>query len=258
MTNEDGTLQLVFNGEIYNHAEIRRELESRGGHRWRTDHSDSEVILHAFEEWGIDCLHRFRGMFAFALWDSRQQQLWLVRDRIGIKPLYWCRRKGGVAFASEIKALLADPGQRREIDEEALYHYLSFLITPAPQTLFKGIQKLPAGTWMRVDAGGRIEQRRYWDVWDQVTPLTDVSEAEIAERVLDELRTSVQYRKIADVPVGVFLSGASTRAPTRRSFPKGNAARSRPSRWRSRSARTASWSPHARSRARSAPTRTRW
>ena len=207
MGNEDGSLQIVFNGEIYNHAEIRRELEGRGGHTWRTDHADTEMILHAFEEWGIDCLSRFRGMFAFALWDSRRRELWLVRDRIGIKPLYWAVHHGRLNFASEVKALLVDPDQQRQVHPEALYHFLSFLTTPAPQTLFAGIKKLPAGTWMRVTANGHIEERKYWDVWDHVSPLTTQSEAEIADRVIDTLRTSVRYRKVSDVPVGVFLSG---------------------------------------------------
>lgn len=207
MTNEDGTIRLVFNGEIYNHAEIRRELESRGGHQWTTDHSDTEVIVHAFEEWGIDCLARFRGMFALAIWDGRRRELWLVRDRIGIKPLYWSAHHGRLVFASEIKGLLEDPDQAREIHEQSLYHYLSFLTTPAPQTLFAGIKKLPAGTWLRVKTDGTIEERKYWDVWDHVSPLLEASEDEIAARVLDALRTSVRYRKVADVPVGIFLSG---------------------------------------------------
>ena len=115
MCNEDGTLWLTFNGEIYNHAEIRAELERIGGHRWKTDHSDTEVILHAFEEWGIDCLNRFRGMFAFGLWDARTRDLWLVRDRVGIKPLYHSMHHGRLVFASEIKALLADPEQARAV-----------------------------------------------------------------------------------------------------------------------------------------------
>src|SRR5881227_3341788 len=105
MPNEDGSVRLVFNGEIYNHAEIRRELEQLGGHRFRTDHSDTEVIVHAFEQWGIDCVHRFRGMFALAIWHARANELWLVRDRIGIKPLYWSLHHGRLSFASEIKAL---------------------------------------------------------------------------------------------------------------------------------------------------------
>lgn len=207
MTNEDGSLWIAFNGEIYNHAEIRAELERLGGHRWKTDHSDTEVILHAFEEWGIDCLHRFRGMFAIALWDARRRELWLVRDRIGVKPLYYSVHHGRITFGSEIKALLQDPQQGRAVHEEAFFHYLSFLTTPAPQTLFDGIRKLPNGTWLRIQENGQMQEHRYWDVLDHTTPLVGVSEDEIAERLLDELRTAVRLRKVSDVPVGVFLSG---------------------------------------------------
>jgi asparagine synthase (glutamine-hydrolysing) len=207
MSNEDGSLQLVYNGEIYNHAEIRHELERLGGHLWKTDHSDTEVILHAFEQWGIDCLHHFRGMFAFGLWDAKARELWLVRDRIGIKPLYYSVHHGRITFASEIKALLEDPQQERLVDEEALYHYLSFLTTPTPQTLFKGIRKLAGGTWLCVNAGGEVREQRYWDVWDHTDPLIGVTEDEIAAQLLEQLRTSVRLRKVSDVPVGVFLSG---------------------------------------------------
>src|SRR6267378_735093 len=207
MSNEDGTLWVVFNGEIYNHAEIRAELEALGGHRWKTDHSDTEVILHAFEQWGIDCVQRFRGMFAIGLWDTKQRQLWLIRDRIGVKPLYYSIHHGRITFASEIKALLEDEQQERSLNEEAFYYYLSFNATPAPHTLFSGIRKLAPGTWLRVSEDGQIQQSRYWDVLDHTQPLTNASEAEIAERILSELRTSVKLRKISDVPVGVFLSG---------------------------------------------------
>jgi asparagine synthase (glutamine-hydrolysing) len=207
MSNEDGSLHVVFNGEIYNHAEIRKELLHLGGHEWRTDHSDTEVILHAFEQWGIDCLQRFRGMFAIALWDARQRELWLIRDRIGIKPLYYSVHHGRVTFASEIKALLEDDQQKRALDEEALYHYLSFLTTPSPQTLFEGIRKLPGGTWLRIREDGSIRESRYWDVLDYTEPLHNTSEERIAEQVVDTLRTAVQLRKVSDVPVGVFLSG---------------------------------------------------
>jgi asparagine synthase (glutamine-hydrolysing) len=207
MSNEDDSLWISFNGEIYNHAEIRAELMALGGHVWKTDHSDTEVLLHAFEEWGIDCLHRFRGMFAFALWDNRKKELWLVRDRIGIKPLYYSTHNGRITFASEIKALLEDPGQERAVNEQAFYHYLSFLTTPAPDTLFKGIRKLPGGTCIKVSIDGAMTERRYWDAFDNVTPLTGISEAEINERLMAELRTAVQLRKESDVPVGVFLSG---------------------------------------------------
>jgi len=207
MSNEDGTLWLVYNGEIYNHAEIRKELEKKGTHRWKTDHSDTEVILHAFEEWGIDCVKRFRGMFAIALWDARNSALWLIRDRIGIKPLYYCFHGERLYFASEIKAILANPEIPRRIDEEALFHYLSFLVTPAPATMFAKIKKLSAGEAMRVDKAGRVTMIKYWDVLDSAEPQSRLSEGEIAERLLHELRQAVKLRKISDVPVGIFLSG---------------------------------------------------
>jgi asparagine synthase (glutamine-hydrolysing) len=200
-------LRIVFNGEIYNHADIRAELERLGGHRWATDHSDTEMILHAVEQWGIDALDRFRGDFAFALWDERSRDLLLVRDRTGVKPLYYSVHNGRLTFASEIKALLADPDQPRRVHEEALYHFLSFLTTPAPQTLFEGIRKLPAGTWLRVRESGDVEERRYWDPLDRATPLVGVPDETIAERLLDELCASVELRKVGDVPVGVLLSG---------------------------------------------------
>jgi asparagine synthase (glutamine-hydrolysing) len=206
MCNEDGTIWLVFNGEIYNHYEIRPELE-KAGHNFRTDHSDTEVIIHAYEEWGIDCVTKFRGMFAIALWDSKVRNLWLIRDRIGIKPLYYSIQNGRITFASEIKAILQDPEQRRIVNEEGFYHYLSFLVTPAPQTLFEGIKKLPCATWLRVSEEGQIREYRYWDVLDHTIPMNHLSENEIAGRILAELRTSVKLRKVSDVPVGVFLSG---------------------------------------------------
>src|SRR5579872_4418673 len=176
MSNTDGSLTIVFNGEIYNHAEIRRELEQLGGYQWKTDHSDTEVILHAFTQWGVDCVEKFRGMFAIGLWDARRRELWLIRDRIGIKPLYYSVHHGRITFASEIKALLQDPEQERAVEEESLYQYLSFNATPAPKTLFSGIQKLSPGTWLRVNEDGQIRECRYWDVLDHTQPLTGVSE----------------------------------------------------------------------------------
>jgi asparagine synthase (glutamine-hydrolysing) len=146
-------------------------------------------------------------MFAFALWDGARRELWLVRDRIGVKPLYYSMHHGKVNFSSEIKGLLEDPGQERAVCEEALFHYLSFLTTPSPQTLFSGIRKLAGGTWLRIRANGEMEERRYWDVLTHTRPLVGVSDDEIAERVLAELRVAVNLRKISDVPVGVFLSG---------------------------------------------------
>lgn len=221
MSNEDGTLWVIFNGEIYNHAEIRTELERLGGHVWKTDHSDTEVILHAFEQWGIECVQKFRGMFAIALWDAKERQLWLIRDRIGVKPLYYSIHHGRITFASEIKALLEDDEQTREVNEEALYYYLSFNATPAPHTLFAGIRKLAPGTWLRVSEDGQVRERRYWDVWDHTQPLTNASEEEIAERLLSELRTAVKLRKISDVPVGVFLSGGIDSSTNAKLFSEG-------------------------------------
>jgi asparagine synthase (glutamine-hydrolysing) len=206
MANEDGSVRLLMNGEIYNHADLRPELEA-AGHRFRTDHADTEVVVHAFEEWGIDCLHRLRGMFALAIWDERERRLWLVRDRVGIKPLYWSIHHGRLVFGSEIKALLADPEQPRSVDEDALYHYLSFLTTPAPQTMFAGIEKLPAASWLCVATDGSTRQERWWDPLEAARPLHGRSDDELAGLVLDELKTSVALRKVSDVPVGVFLSG---------------------------------------------------
>jgi asparagine synthase (glutamine-hydrolysing) len=221
MSNEDGSIQVVFNGEIYNHADVRAELTRLGGHTWKTDHSDTEVIVHAFEQWGIDCLERFRGMFAIALWDSKRRELWLIRDRIGVKPLYYSIHHGRVTFASEIKALLADPDQARAMNENAIYHYLSFMTTPAPETLFEGVRKLAPGTWLRINARGEVREQRYWDAWDHAQPLEGVSEDEIAERVLAELRTAVKLRKVSDVPVGVFLSGGIDSSTNARLFSEG-------------------------------------
>ncbi len=207
MSNMDGRLHIVFNGEIYNHSDIRKELEATGKYFWKTDHSDTEVILHAFEEWGIDCVHRFRGMFAIALWDDQKKELWLIRDRIGVKPLYYSIHNQRIVFASEIKALLEDPDQIREVNEEGFFDYLSFLTVPAPNTLFKGIYKLPSATILRIDVEGNLEQRKYWDVLDFAKPMQNVSEEEMSKKILEELRTAVQLRKVSDVPVGVFLSG---------------------------------------------------
>jgi asparagine synthase (glutamine-hydrolysing) len=207
MRSIEGDLCITFNGEIYNHREIRAELVALGRCRWQTDHSDTEVILQAFAQWGIECVHKFRGMFAFALWDANSRKLWLVRDRIGIKPLYYSIHHGRLTFASEIKALLKDPDQPRNVNEQSLFHYLSFLTTPPPHTLFAGISKLPGGTYLTIDERGVPALAQYWDVWDRVTPFNGYSDAEIAQRVLQELRTSVHLHKVGDVPVGVFLSG---------------------------------------------------
>ncbi len=208
MSNEDGSIVIAFNGEIYNHADIRRELEATGNHSWKTDHSDTEVIIHAYEEWGLSCLDKFRGMFAIALWDGRKRELILIRDRIGIKPLYYVMENGVLTFASEIKAILKVRHQKPQINEKALYDYLSFLTTPCEDTLFQNIKKLRPATYMIFDEAGRVKKQRYWDVWDHTREeLYHADDRTITEALLAELRTAVKLRREADVPVGVFLSG---------------------------------------------------
>ena len=206
MSNQDGSVVIAFNGEVYNHAEIRKELEHK--YVWKTDHSDTEVILHAYEEWGLDCLQRFRGMFAIALWDGRKREFILIRDRIGIKPLYYTEENGVLIFASEIKAILKVRRTKSEINIRAMYDYLSFLTTPCEDTLFEGIHKMRPGTYMVFSENGQVKKEKYWDVWDHTKPeLYHADDATISEALISELRTAVKLRKEADVPVGVFLSG---------------------------------------------------
>jgi len=210
MTNAEGSVYLTYNGEIYNHAALRRELEAEG-YTFRTDHSDTEVIVHGYGAWGLDGLvQRLDGMFAFALWDVRTRKLSLARDRIGIKPLYFTRLGGPWRFASEIKGILSDPAVVRRTDMHALTHYLSYMIAPAPMTLFKGIYKLPAGHVMEIDAGGRARARRYWDAVPGRSPLSterNAGAADYAGGVRERLAVAIEKRMISDVPFGVFLSG---------------------------------------------------
>ena len=197
-------LWLVFNGEIYNHLKLREGLEARG-HRY-ISRTDSETILHLYEERGLDFVHDLEGDYAIALWDGRLEQLVLVRDRIGVKPLYFYQKDGRFIFASEIKAMLQHPAVTPEVDEPALYHYLTFLTTPAPQTLFKDIQTVPAGHMLIVKRVGSITNKQYWDALPPVT--TEVrSDEEHKQEILRLLRASITKRMMSDVPFGVFLSG---------------------------------------------------
>lgn len=209
MENEDGSVVLTFNGEIYNHAEIRRELEATGHHIWRTDHSDTEVIIHAYEEWGMKCLERFRGMFAFVLWDSKKRTAYAVRDRMGIKPLYYMISGGVFTFASDINSLLKVMPRKPSVNERALYDYLSFLCTPGEDTLFSEIKKLEPARYLAIkNDGSQIKKVQYWDVLDHLRPeIYNASENEIIEELLREFRVAANLRKESDVPVGVFLSG---------------------------------------------------
>jgi len=204
MHTKDKSISITFNGEIYNHKKLRKELESKG-YQYHSK-TDTETILYHYQEKGLDCIKDLEGMFAFAIWDNQKNRLFLVRDRIGIKPLYYTVHKGQFIFASEIKAILALKHIPRDVNEEALYHYLTFVNTPAPLTLFKDIYKLPAGHSLTVDEHGRIETKQWWDA---IIPKPEIqlSEEEYQEETLRLLRQSIKDRMMSDVPFGVFLSG---------------------------------------------------
>ena len=204
MGNEDGTVMLAYNGEIYNHRALRSELESHG-RRFHT-RCDTEVVLAAYEEYGDDCLSRLDGMFAFAIWDSHRRRLFFARDRAGEKPLYYAQTRTGWIFGSEIKALLEHPEIGRSVDVEALGHYLTFLTTPAPSTLFAGISKLASahcGSWSAQEG---FRTRRWWDLPGR-EPMSDADEAELASELRTLFDASVEERMMSDVPIGVYLSG---------------------------------------------------
>ncbi|MBF8267068.1 MAG: asparagine synthase (glutamine-hydrolyzing) [Dehalococcoidia bacterium] len=205
MPNEDETIWIVFNGEIYNHEELRRSLEAKG-HVYKT-RCDTESIIHLYEEKGVECVKDLRGMFAFAIWDSNRRRLFLARDRIGIKPLYYTIKNGSLVFGSEIKAVLQYPGVERDVDPVALYHYLTFISTPAPMTLFKGIRKLEPGFLMTVDEGGNVKQEQYWDATIASDVPTGQPDGFYVERLRELLSESIRLRMMSDVPFGVFLSG---------------------------------------------------
>jgi len=202
-------VRLVFNGEIYNHRELRRDLEQRG-HRYASL-SDSETILHLYEERGLDFIHQIEGDFAIALWDGEQDRLVLARDRVGVKPLYFYHHHARLMFASEIKAILAHPSVTAEVDEESLYHYLSFLASPGPQTLFRDVRKIPAGHMLVCHPNGNVETIQYWDALpaerSPANASQTASEPHHRAEILRLLRHSIKDRMMADVPFGVFLSG---------------------------------------------------
>ena len=196
--NENETIQIVFNGEIYNFKELRENLEKKG-HQFYTS-SDTEVIVHLYEDYGIDCLESLRGMFSFALWDAGEKRLFLTRDRLGIKPLHYTIMGKKIIFASEIKSILSCFGVDKKIDFSALDRYLSFEYTPAPQTMFKTIKKLLPGHYLLFKEG-EVVIKKYWDI--NFNEDINVNE----EKILETLKESVSYRLVSDVPLGAFLSG---------------------------------------------------
>src|SRR5262245_32715370 len=244
-SNEDGSIWIVFNGEIYNHADVRRVLEARG-HTYRT-RCATETIVHAYEEWGDECVHRFRGMFAFAIWDTRKRRLFLVRDRLGIKPLYWARRGDTLLFASEIKAILASDLIEPQTNVDVLPEVLSTRYTSGSETLFRGIHKLPPGHRLAF-RDGNVDVRQYWDVPVREAPAgrpkglhyddsydadgrsaglqacrnggrsaglqacrnggrAGLQAGDVVAQFRALLEESVRLRLMADVPLGMFLSG---------------------------------------------------
>jgi len=203
IANEDGTVWVVFNGEIYNYQELRKELLGRG-HRLATQ-SDTEVIVHLYEDHGDDCVAWLRGMFAFALWDTRKNRLLIARDRVGIKPLYYTQTKDALLFASEIKSILLDPSVPRDVNPQAIDRFLTFFYLPGAETLLRGIQKLEPGHLLSLE-GGRIQIRKYWDLQFAETPVNGSFTA-VKEELVELLRETVRDHMISDVPVGILLSG---------------------------------------------------
>src|SRR5678816_41551 len=206
MTNEDGSLHIVYNGEIYNHSDFRPELEA-AGHVYRT-HCDTETILHLYEEDGHRCVEKLRGMFAFAIWDQRDRKLFIARDRLGVKPLYYVYTDdGSLYFASEIKALLAAKAVSPQLNYNSLSDYLANHAPSGEETLFVGVKRLLPGHTLEWQ-DGRIDIKKYWDISFSVSePTPQLSDKEYVEQWLEMFRTSVRLRLMADVPLGMFLSG---------------------------------------------------
>jgi len=204
MSADEGRLWITFNGEIYNFLELRDELEA-AGHRFRS-RTDTEVILAAYGRWGVDCLDRFAGMFAFAIWDEPRRRLWLVRDRLGKKPLYYADAGGTLRFASELKGIVADPAVPRGIDADAMRLYLRYGYVPSPYTIYAGVKKLPPAHFLLWE-NGAVTVRRYWDPVPCALGRPARSDVEAAAELETRLATAVRQRMIADVPLGGFLSG---------------------------------------------------
>lgn len=202
MSNEDGTVWITFNGEIYNHADYYEELKAKG-HTFRSK-SDTEVIIHLYEEYGEKCIEKLRGMFAFAIWDVKKQKLLLARDRVGKKPLKYYLTDKYISFGSELKSILADPSVPREIDEEAIHHYLTLQYVQHPKTGFKNIKKLPPAHYMIIQ-NGKVEIKRYWKL--DYSKKLDLPEEEWVKRIRFKLSESTRIRLMSDVPLGAFLSG---------------------------------------------------
>ncbi len=204
LANDDGTLHLTFNGEIYNYRELRAELEARG-YRFRTQ-TDTETILHLYDAEGDDCVKRLNGIFAFALWDGRRQRMLVARDHFGIKPLYYSELPGGVVFGSELKSLLVHPEISRELDQQAIHQHLSFIWSTAPHTMLRGVKKLEPGFLLILEKGRIVKKECFYDLPYDGTRLAG-TRAEHLEQLHELLAQAVERQLVSDVPVAAFLSG---------------------------------------------------
>lgn len=208
MSNHDGSIWITFNGEIYNHEQIRQELIKKG-YKYKS-RTDTETILYAYQEYGISFITKLYGMFGIAIWDSRNEELLLIRDRVGIKPIYYTLQNGTLLWGSEIKSIMQHPFAKKELNMQGLYDYLSVFMTPPNETMFKGVYKLEAGCFMRVQSNGNIIKEKYWDVNNQTEMHAQqdlANENYCIENLRRLLRDSIKLRMMSDVPFGVLLSG---------------------------------------------------
>lgn len=204
MKNNDGNIIIIFNGEIYNYKELRVELEKEFD--FKTDHSDTETIINSYKKWGIDCIHKFVGMFAFAIYDKKEKKVFLVRDRLGKKPLYYCTLNNTIYFSSEIQSFFSAGLLEKKLNEEALYHYLTFLTVNAPATFYKNIKKLEAGHYLEISANN-FKKIKYWDIAGFLNKESNDSYDRACAVTENLLEKSMAYRNIADVPIALALSG---------------------------------------------------
>lgn len=205
MTDDLDNVIIVFNGEIYNSSELRIELEKE--YSFKTDHSDTETIIYAYKKWGVDCVKKFSGMFALAIYDKEKKCCYLFRDRLGKKPLYYTKQNNNLFFSSEVQSFFKANILEKEIREESLYHYLSLLTVPAPNTFFENIEKLELGHYLKIDKDSSYKINKYWDISDFINKTSDISLADATNGFEKLLERSMKLRNVSDVPVSIALSG---------------------------------------------------
>ncbi|MBX9696146.1 MAG: asparagine synthase (glutamine-hydrolyzing), partial [Cyanobacteria bacterium] len=204
ISNEDDSVVIVFNGEIYNFQELQAQLRARG-HLLKTN-SDTETIVHLYEDYGVDCVDHLEGMFAFAIWDKKLNRLFIARDRMGEKPLYWCEKGNNFIFSSELKGILSHPSAQRDLNLYAFRQFLALEYVPAPECILEGIHKLPPAHYLLVDSNG-VKVERYWSLPEARDTVSDITEREAKAKLEELLTESIRLRLISEVPLGIFLSG---------------------------------------------------